>query len=63
VLFQSQESSEPANEKRNQIAMKPAAQEKSITLPAVEISTDSVEIDPMLVISSAETEHPYRRPF
>jgi hypothetical protein len=63
ALFQSQESSEPANEKRNQIAMKQAAQEKSITLPAVEMGTDSVEIDPMLVISSSETEHPYRRPF
>jgi GT2 family glycosyltransferase len=61
ALFQSQESSEPANEKRNQIAMKPATQEKSITLPGVELGTNSAEIDPMLIISSDKAQRPYSR--
>ncbi len=62
TLFQSRESSESANEKRNQIAKRLTAQEKSITPPGAGPGTDSAEIDPMLVISSTEAEHPYGRP-
>jgi hypothetical protein len=41
--------------------MKPAAQEKSITLPGVELGTNSAEIDPMLIISSGKAQRPYNR--
>lgn len=61
ALFQRPGSSEPANEKRNQIAVRLAAQEKRIMPPSVEPDTDSAEVDPMLVIASTEAEHPYSR--
>lgn len=61
ALFQRPGSNEPANEKRNQIAMRLAAQEKRIMPPSVEPDTDSAEVDPMLVIASTEAEHPYDR--
>lgn len=57
ALFQRQGSSELANVSQDQIAMKPAAKEESITQPHVKPGTDSTESDPMLVISSTEAEN------